>query len=102
MYEATRQHTGTFVIMAKVLKQKISIKINRNRCNHFFKISMLPSISSTFPFSTLLCPITSIATDSAEELDKAGLLKMREGRDEFKFEEALMGPSGHVPCPEWL
>lgn len=47
----------------------------------------------------LLCPITSAAMDSAEEMDKTGLLKMREGREKFKLEEALIGPSGHVPVP---
>lgn len=44
----------------------------------------------------LLRPITSVAMDRAEELDKTGLLKMR---GKLKLQEALMGPSGHVPVP---
>lgn len=32
----------------------------------------------------LLCPII-VAMDSAEELDKTGLLKMTEGREKFKL-----------------
>lgn len=47
----------------------------------------------------LLCPLTSVVVDSAEEMDETGLLKTRGGREKFKLEEALMGPSGHVPPP---
>ena len=68
-----------------------------------FKISLQPGyilhIVHT-PLLMLLCPITSVVVDSAEEMDETGLLKMRGGREKFKLEEALMGPSGHVPPPQ--
>lgn len=86
----------------------------KNKCNHDarryrnishlfpFLIMETTSISviiPVFPLLILLRPIPSVAIDGAEVLDKTGLLKMREGRENFKLEEALIGPSGHVPIP---
>lgn len=43
-----------------------------------------------------VCPITSVAVDSEEELDETCFLKMRE---KLKLKGVLMGPSGHAPVP---
>lgn len=62
-----------------------------------FKIPMHPIYILHIPSFTFLDPIATVALDSALEMGKTGLLKMREGREKFKFEEALIGPGGHVP-----